>query len=204
MVSPTEQRHLLVSWLTLSVAFAILLSNFSLLGFLAGVPLSFSDFFSMLLVSLVATGTGFVLHELAHKYTAQRYGAAAEFRMWEPGLALAVLLPLFTPFFFAAPGAVWVYGPHLSVRQNGWVSLAGPLTNVAVALAFLALLLLLPAAGLAGAVLAAGFRINLWLAFFNLIPFPPLDGSKVIAWSPAAWGALFLPLLFLFFFPLAP
>ncbi|WP_211259700.1 site-2 protease family protein, partial [Thermococcus celericrescens] len=30
--------------------------------------------------------------------------------------------------------------------------------------------------------------VNLWLAFFNLLPFPPLDGSKVVRWNAGYWA----------------
>jgi len=32
-----------------------------------------------------------------------------------------------------------------------------------------------------------GAQINTWLAVFNLIPFGPLDGAKIIGWSKGAW-----------------
>jgi Zn-dependent protease len=41
--------------------------------------------------------------------------------------------------------------------------------------------------------------INLYLAFFNLLPFFVLDGAKVFAWNKLVWAALFFPLLFFIF-----
>jgi Zn-dependent protease len=71
-----------------------------------------------------------------------------------------------------------------------WVSLAGPLANVVLAL-FCGILLRLTAPAAAGApvgaapavliaMLAWGMVINLVLAAFNILPLPPLDGSKVL------------------------
>ena len=45
-----------------------------------------------------------------------------------------------------------------------------------------------------------GYQINFILAGFNLIPFGPLDGKKVMEWNPIIWAVLFFPLLIWFFY----
>jgi len=68
-------------------------------------------------------------------------------------------------------------------RLNGLalVSLAGPFSNVLMAflLALVALGTLKSAPGLAS-FMASGVRLSLYLALFNLLPVPPLDGSKLL------------------------
>lgn len=154
-------------------------------------PISAAGALQVAVSATVAVLTGFLLHELAHKVLAQRYGAWAEFRSSRGGLVLAVVTGLLG-FVFAAPGAVYITG-SLSKGENGRVSLAGPLTNFAIALAFLGSLLAFGPflggglAGWVGSILYFTAYINLFLGGFNMIPFPPLDGSKVIAWNPAVW-----------------
>ena len=186
-----EMRDLLISWLTISLAFSFVLSkNF----------LSLFSFFEALPIALIGVGTGFILHELAHKYVAIRYGAHAEFRAWYFGLAFAIILPLITfgNFLFAAPGAVYIYG-DVSRKQNGIISLSGPLTNIVLGIIFLALALV-SGYGFFYSVFSSVAMINLFLAAFNLIPVFPLDGSKVLAWNAIVWAVFFVPLAFLFLF----
>jgi Zn-dependent protease len=155
-----------------------------------------------LLGFLIAAGTlgpGFVLHELSHKFVAQRYGYWAEFRMWPYGLLL-VFLGALIGFFFAAPGATYISGSSITEKENGVISLAGPMTNVALALLFLPFLIFgALSSSLYGAISLAvgglGLQINLVLAAFNMIPIFPLDGSKVFRWSKVLWVSAFLPLV---------
>ncbi|MFH1240586.1 MAG: site-2 protease family protein [Candidatus Diapherotrites archaeon] len=42
--------------------------------------------------------------------------------------------------------------------------------------------------------------INMFLGLFNMIPFPPLDGSKIFRWNPIIWAAVFLPFIGAFLF----
>ncbi|MFQ6136045.1 MAG: site-2 protease family protein [Candidatus Hydrothermarchaeales archaeon] len=140
---------------------------------------------------MISIGVSFIAHELAHKYIAQRYGCWAEFRMWETGLTLAFLMAITLKFVFAAPGAVYISSGFLGIskKENGLISVAGPTTNLILALLFLPLVNL---SGFLGTLGYFGFFVNAWLAFFNLIPFPPLDGSKVMAWSPRIWALVTL------------
>ncbi|MCS7106970.1 MAG: site-2 protease family protein [Acidilobaceae archaeon] len=126
---------------------------------------------------------GFVVHELAHRGVARMYGLSADFVAYVPGLIITFLSG-FLPIVLIAPGYVRVFGWGES-RGVFYSVIAGPLTNIAIAA--VAILLspwssyLLPIA-----------FINSWLAFFNLLPIPPLDGSKIIRGSPSIWVAMLL------------
>jgi Zn-dependent protease len=193
-----EIRDILIAWLALGFAFSLsLVSRGSLFG--GGFNVSF--FLTYFVIALVTVGPGFVFHELSHKFVAQRYGFWAEFRMWPMGLLLALLTSLLG-VIFAAPGATYISGMNISEPENGKISLAGPAVNVGIGLLFLPLALF----GGTGFYQELGFfgsYINFFLALFNLIPFGPLDGSKVLRWSTRIWVLSFIPLgvffLYLFF-----
>ncbi len=140
----------------------------------------------LLPVSIIAVGLGFVFHEIAHKLTAIRYGFWAEYKLWMGGLLLAILTAYFG-FVFAAPGAVYIHGPYIGKEENGKISLAGPATNILLALFFLFIIPFLPSHSILAAIAILGCAINSFLAFFNLIPFAVLDGAKVIRWNPMIW-----------------
>lgn len=144
-------------------------------------------------IAFVAVGIGFILHELGHKVIAQRFGFISEFRRWDYGLILGLLTVPFG-FMVFAPGAVYFgsYGRMVTPEENGKISLAGPVVNIILALIFLGLtfsispMLSTNNASMMNIVLytlVLGFNVNSYLALFNLLPIPPLDGSKVIQWN---------------------
>lgn len=181
--SEEELIHLLYAWSAISLAFAIVTTQGSA---------RFFKFSENLIVSALTVGVAFLFHELAHKIVAQHYGCWAEFRKFDLGLILAVLMSFFG-FVFAAPGAVFIFGP-ISEKENGKIAMTGPLSNLFLAVIFLLLRLFLNSFPfLLGRIIGAGFYINSWLAFFNLLPFPPLDGSQIINWSLPIW--LFLVII---------
>ncbi|RLG20392.1 site-2 protease family protein [Candidatus Micrarchaeota archaeon] len=196
-----EFKDIVISVLAISIAFTLALSD----GIFGLRRLLLDAVAMRFIVALVTVGFGFVLHELAHRFMARKYGHYAAYQAWPMGLQLALITSLFG-FVFAAPGATVIYAHYLSRREHGVISVIGPLTNVALAFLFVAALpiyLLLLPIELATLIFAYGYQINLWLAFFNLLPFGPLDGKKVMAWNSTLWLTLIVSIfLLLFVFPL--
>lgn len=186
--SKDEVIHILAAVAVLTLSFAIATIHGSIWSNQPG----FAGLFIFALeVSLLGISTGFLLHELAHKFTAQRFGLWAEFRASKWGLVLPLILSLAFGVVFAAPGAVYISGTS-NKRENGLIGLAGPLTNIVIALfAFILSLSLAEIAPLLSIVFLYIFNINSFLAVFNMIPVPPLDGSKVLNWKPWVFGLVF-------------
>lgn len=177
-----EKKDLVNAGLMISLAFAILLSG----GF--GLFFSFNlNFLIIFAIALFTAGLGFLLHELMHKYVAQNYGLFAEFKASYNMLWLAIAFSLFG-FIIAAPGAVMISG-NVTRERNGKISLAGPMTNIILALIFLILILVFRTEGILGYFFEFGLTINSLLAAFNMIPMMPFDGAKVIAWDKKIYFA---------------
>lgn len=193
--SKVELVDIAKSWLALSLAFAFVYSGINLVrGNIGGIfSLSFLQLF---VVSLFTAGLGFLLHELAHKFVAQKYGCAAEFRAFDHMLYLAVGLAIFIGFIFAAPGAVMING-MVTRKENGIISIAGPLTNYFLAMIFLIVSILFPAWRFFANV---GIGINLWLGLFNMIPFGNFDGKKILYWNRYVWFVMVLFGVYFVFF----
>jgi Zn-dependent protease len=161
-------------------------------------------------IALVVISLGFILHEIGHRQIARRFKCYAEYKLWKQGLILAIIITFITngAFIFAAPGAVMIYprsdlwgrSAPLSRRGSGLISVAGPIVNIILAGAFLILNLVYPLSVFGTNVFLYGSLINTWLAVFNLIPIPPLDGSKIFAWNIKIWGALITVAILLFLF----
>ncbi len=186
--SKEEIKQLLFAIGVLTLAFTIVMADLSsgLFGILIAAGISFG-----------AIVTGFLLHEMGHKYLAQRYGCWAEFRAWTWGLFLALMTSFFG-FLFAAPGAVYISG-HITREQNGKISAFGPLMNTIVAIAFIPFLFVVDNGTLLYTFLWLICYLNVFLGGFNMIPFPPLDGSKILKWNPFVWIMMLITLGILFF-----
>ncbi|MGA1975983.1 MAG: site-2 protease family protein [Conexivisphaerales archaeon] len=198
--SRTEVRDILLAWISLSVAFTVAVTGGLFGGFASrlgvtenGVPLYLSLEWTFVL-ALMTIGVGFVLHELMHKFIAERYGFMAEFRMWIQGLAFALLSALVFGIVWAAPGATYINGFGISEKENGIISLAGPLTNVFIALLFLPLLFVNTNSVVIFEAGYLGSYFNFFLATFNMLPIFVLDGAKVWRWNKLYWAVVFVPL----------
>jgi Zn-dependent protease len=135
--------------------------------------------------ALLVYGLAFILHELAHKFMAQRFGYWAEFRINQQGLMLT-LISLISPFKIIAPGAVMISN-IASWDHYGKISLAGPATNIGLGVFFF-LVRLISGSPMVDLLATVGMSINSSLALFNLIPIGIFDGAKIMKWNRYIWG----------------
>ncbi|HLC85471.1 MAG TPA: hypothetical protein VJH22_06795 [Candidatus Nanoarchaeia archaeon] len=173
-----EIQEISKAWAVLSLAFAIYFNH------------GISDIVGLVtffVISGLTVGVGFLLHELGHKFVAQKYGLWAEFRAYNQGLVLALVMSFFG-FIFAAPGAVMIHG-MTSPARLGKISVAGPSVNYVLAVIFAVLGLLNPLPAIS-MLFSYGATINAFLGTFNLIPFHPFDGKKILDWSGLRYGMM--------------
>ncbi|MBC8374651.1 MAG: site-2 protease family protein [FCB group bacterium] len=156
------------------------------------------DFYSLLL-AVPAILIALTFHEFAHGYVAYRFGdptAKNHGRLTLNPLAhldpMGTIMIFLIHFGWAKPVPVdprYLGNPK---RDMMWIAAAGPLMNVALALISGILIRIFLATDLAYAdpnggigvlfqMIRYSLYINLALAFFNLLPIPPLDGSKILA-----------------------
>lgn len=194
--SSIEIRQILISMTVLTIAFTFALTRNNIItGLSQGFNLSVIPM--GLLFSFLGIVTGFAFHEMFHKFMAQKHGLWAEYRMFPQGLLLALILGLFTPFIFAAPGAVVFRGGSRNY-ETGLIAMAGPLANIIVSLVSLSLFLFVFFENtLLGGLFGFIGLINAFLATFNLLPFGPLDGVKIIRWNATVWTIMLIISVFL-------
>ncbi|AEB07013.1 peptidase M50 [Coriobacterium glomerans PW2] len=158
-----------------------------------------------IIISVLALIIGIVVHESAHALAAYLLGDATARSRGRVSLNPlnhidpfgTVLLPLLMiamggpVFAFAKPVPVQVNNLRHPKRDELLVSLAGPASNIVIACLFTLLLrLVLHSVAISSAtdfmvrsimdLSVEAIQINLALAFFNLIPIPPLDGSAIL------------------------
>ena len=204
--SPGEISSIIIAWLVLSVA--ITYRNF--VGLFTGI-----GSLEVVIAGFIATATGFIIHEMGHKFVAIRRGYVAHFRLWMQGLLLTLFVVVFSGggIVFGAPGAVYIapaaaayYGydsasrPRDPEQENMVISAAGPGINLAFAVAFLALVLATLSGSFLWTIAQFGFALNVGLGSFNMLPVPPLDGSKIFRKNILVGLGLALPLCAMFLF----
>ena len=173
-----EIRDIIISILFISVIFWVYLFEFpSVVGFFSSLIIVFFSFF---------------LHEMGHKFAARRLGCIATYKLWPIGLLIGLVSIIFgmigAGIVFIAVGAVEIM-PYsfgrwgfkvvkLGQRDIGLISLAGVGLNVFFAVFFK----IFP-----GPIFEKLSYFNGLYAVFNLIPFPPLDGTKIYIWKEWLW-----------------
>ena len=198
-ITRREEFDLFAAWIAISIAFTIIFISPE--GLIAGRGVDPLFALSRFGISLVTVGIAFILHEMAHKFTAIRYGFWAEFRKNNVMHLFDVILAATVGVVFAAPGATVIYtnpaeGRGISREQNGMISIAGPLVNLVLCIPFAGLFLLggglAHTANLFTIVGLIGVQVNAMIATFNMLPVSVLDGKKVAQWNIAIFLATFV------------
>ncbi|MEE4261358.1 MAG: site-2 protease family protein [Desulfobacteraceae bacterium] len=139
-------------------------------------------------------------HEFAHAYAAYRYGDDTAKQLGRLSLnplrhldPLGTIMIFLVHFGWAKPVPVNPYRLKNPRKDMLWISAAGPLANIILALASgLMLRFLLAIKGTPDAhagtamelfvfMVIMSLQINLALAIFNILPIAPLDGSKILS-----------------------
>ena len=182
--SKIELRDIAIAIAVLTASFTIIFSRRN--SVFSSDPLTNTLWW--IAVSFVMVILSFMLHEMGHKFTAQKFGAWSEFRMYPAGLALCLIMSV-VGFLFAAPGAVYIRG-YITDEMNGKISIAGPAVNIVISAISLILCAII-GHGMSASIFYLLGYMNAFLALFNLLPIPPLDGSKIAKWNPGIYiGAL--------------
>jgi len=153
--------------------------------------------FQNFLEYLAIVALSFILHELGHKFSAEKFNCLAFYKIWPAGILFGLIFML-AGIKFVAPGAVVIYpfrfgrwkfkARELTRKEEGIIAASGPLINL-----FFASLFLFSKNPF---ILSLSY-VNAFLSFFNLLFVPPLDGSKIIQWKPLVWFLMFFPSLIL-------
>ena len=178
-----ESKHLSAGTvLVLLVGLSMMSPNFRFLSFpIWAISLS-AGLFAM----------SFLLHELSHKFTAQKNGLWAEFRMTAFG-ALLTIFSIFSTLKIIAPGAVTISG-YANESVFGRVAVAGPITNILLGVLMVVASVIVPFfsnISVLKSIFVSTSVMNGFLAVFNLMPFGILDGRKVFVWNKRVWTIAF-------------
>lgn len=173
-----ELKELAVSILALGVIFSFL-------------DFSSSNFLSLFFITILISFISLISREIGHKFVAKKLGCLATYKLWSTGILigiLSIIFRLFTGIVFVAPGYVdimpysfgrWGFKVvRLTPKDFGLICLAGTGINILFALIFKMF---------SGSVFQLMSDVNALLAFYTLLPIPPLNGSKIFMWSMTIW-----------------
>lgn len=201
--SATARAFASARWLPIASTLAVgAITGATLLSLIVGASIPGVPRIVQVVIRVVVLLFAIIVHEVAHGFVAEKRGDPTARIMGRltlnpiPHIDLfgSIIIPAFLLF---TPGSPFVIGWAKPVpvdirrfrdplRDFAITSLAGPGSNVAQLIVFVVLFRLAAALGWPnwiGYLAFSGAAINLFLAVFNLIPIPPLDGSRLLAAS---------------------
>ena len=164
-----------------------------------------ADLIQIITVYALPVLFGITLHEAAHGYVARMFGDPTAWQMGrislnpvrhiDPiGTIVVPLVLLFSTKLMGGAGILFGWAKPVPVdwsrlrnpkRDMAWVALAGPASNLVMAIIWAITLRLLAEGGASASdfwarMAIAGVQVNLILMALNLVPLPPLDGGRIV------------------------
>ena len=189
-------------WLPIASTLAVgAITGATLLALITGASIPGVPRIVQTVIRVIVLLLAIIVHEVAHGFVADKLGDPTARRMGRLTLNPIPHIDLFgsiiIPGFLILTGSTFVIGWAKPVpvdirrfrdplRDFAITSLAGPASNLAQLIVFVVLFRLASALvwpNWVGYLAFSGAAINLFLAVFNLIPIPPLDGSRLLAAS---------------------
>ncbi len=193
--SKTEIKSLAIVILVFAFIFSFREWGYETFDFWIGV----ANFFR----AAVIVAIGVFIHEAGQRLSALKIGFKTEVRVWWYGIILALILCFIsrgTLLFFAATG-MWIhhlaahrlgyfrYGPN--VRAFGVIAMMGPIANILAATIVKFLQVNLHLLPMNSVFIDKFFLFNWLFAVLNLLPIPPLDGSRLLFYSRLTYAFVF-------------
>ncbi|MEM0506900.1 MAG: site-2 protease family protein [Thermosphaera sp.] len=182
--------------------FSIMVASLAIGFVFASTYLYRLNVYSFVGVFLIASFS-VIAHEMAHRQVARIMNCYSRYALYPLGLLVTLLssLPVI-PIKIILPGVTVIiprtYDHSELKRIEGITSVAGPLVNISFSIAgFISMGVLGPLEGMSHYI-RYFIYINSWIALFNLLPIPPLDGSKVLRWNLPLYLISFVAALALF------
>lgn len=139
-----------------------------------------------IIISVVALVIAITIHEFSHALVADRLGdptprsqgrlSLNPLRHLDP---IGTIMIFLVHFGWGKPVQIDPYNLKNPKRDELLISLAGPASNLLLAALLSLIIRFFPLNNLSGIIIYTIIQLNVVLAVFNLIPIPPLDGSKI-------------------------
>jgi len=140
-----------------------------------------------LLIGIFIVGISLLAHHLAQKWHATRLGFHAEQKMWWEGLIISLIFAIITQgaltiffghgtFIEKTKKRLGTKRPNIDLYDYGRICLRGPMMNIFLGATILTMSWIF---GLTTPLISKIFLFNISYAFWNLLPIPPLDGSRL-------------------------
>jgi Zn-dependent protease len=155
-------------------------------------------FISLILVAIVV-----LVHDAGQRIAALDAGFLLEYKLWWYGILIGIILIIISngKLWFLAPGGVFIH--HMATHRMGFfrygttkkaigmIALAGPIANILFGSFFKTIALWTPFVSVDNVFIDKIFIYSWAFAAFNLLPIPPLDGSRVFNYSRMVYAFIF-------------